>query len=228
MVTYCRFVKLIFKALGDSHRRLLLDRLLERDGQTLGELEAALPKMTRFGVMKHLNVLATANLITVRRVGRHKLHYLNPGPIRLALENWIGKYAHRSMATSADLSPSLDAHAGEPPRLVFDVYVRTKPQALWNAITSKETLHGKILEVDRPRRLVQTFERKFSEEDGDEPGDPSRVTWEITRQGDLCKLTLVHDGWTSESQSYRSARERWPMILSSLKSMMETGTPLEF
>ena len=65
-------MELIFKALGDRHRRLLLDRLLERDGQTLGELDAALPNMTRFGVMKHLGVLQTANLVTVRRVGRRE------------------------------------------------------------------------------------------------------------------------------------------------------------
>ena len=88
-------MELIFKALGDRHRRLLLDRLLERDGQTLGELDAALPNMTRFGVMKHLGVLQTANLVTVRRVGRRKLHYLNPAPIQLVLERWFGKYARR-------------------------------------------------------------------------------------------------------------------------------------
>ena len=86
-------MELIFKALGDRHRRLLLDRLLEREGQTLGELDAALPGMTRFGVMKHLGVLQTANLITVRRVGRRKLHYLNAAPIQLVLERWFGKYA---------------------------------------------------------------------------------------------------------------------------------------
>ena len=86
-------MELVFKALGDWHRRLLLDCLLERDGQTLGELDAALPSMTRFGVMKHLGVLQTANLVTVRRVGRRKLHYLNPAPIQLVPQCWSGKYA---------------------------------------------------------------------------------------------------------------------------------------
>ncbi len=94
-------MELIFKALGDRHRRLLLDRLLERDGQTLGELDAALPDMTRFGVMKHLGVLQTANLVTVRRVGRRKLHYLNPAPIQLVLERWFGKYARPTPAAGA-------------------------------------------------------------------------------------------------------------------------------
>ena len=94
-------MELVFKALGDRHRRLLLDRLLERDGQTLGELDAALPNMTRFGVMKHLGVLQTANLVTVRRVGRRKLHYLNPAPIQLVLERWFGKYTHATTASGA-------------------------------------------------------------------------------------------------------------------------------
>ena len=94
-------MELVFKALGDRHRRLLLDRLLERDGQTLGELDAALPNMTRFGVMKHLGVLQTANLVTVRRVGRRKLHYLNPAPNQLVLERWFGKYTHATTASGA-------------------------------------------------------------------------------------------------------------------------------
>jgi len=98
-------VELIFKALGDRHRRLLLDRLLERDGQTLGELDAALPGMTRFGVMKHLGVLQTANLITVRRVGRRKLHYLNAAPIQLVLERWFGKYARATAGARPTTAP---------------------------------------------------------------------------------------------------------------------------
>ena len=59
----------VFRALADPSRRTLLDRLFERDGQTLGDLEAALPEMTRFGVMKHLRVLEAANLVTSRKVG---------------------------------------------------------------------------------------------------------------------------------------------------------------
>ena len=104
-------MELIFKALGDRHRRLLLDRLLERDGQTLGELDAALPNMTRFGVMKHLGVLQTANLVTVRRVGRRKLHYLNPAPIQLVLQRWFGKYARRTTAAGARPTTAADTRA---------------------------------------------------------------------------------------------------------------------
>src|SRR4029078_10286098 len=82
-----------FRALADPSRRLLLDRLFERDGQTLGELTAWLPDMTRFGVMRHLGVLESAGLISTRKVGREKRHYLNPVPIRRIHDRWISKYA---------------------------------------------------------------------------------------------------------------------------------------
>src|SRR2546421_9882325 len=83
----------VFKALADPSRRLLLDSLFDEDGQTLGELSARLPGMTRFGVMKHLRLLEAAGLLATRKVGREKLHYLNPVPIRLIHDRWIGKYA---------------------------------------------------------------------------------------------------------------------------------------
>jgi DNA-binding transcriptional ArsR family regulator len=83
----------VFKALADPSRRLLLDSLFEDDGQSLGELAARLPAMTRFGVMKHLRLLEAASLVVARKVGREKLHYLNPLPIQLMQERWIAKYA---------------------------------------------------------------------------------------------------------------------------------------
>ena len=83
----------VFKAIGDPSRRLLMDRLLEEDGRTLGELCACLPEMTRFGVMRHLGVLEEAGLVTTRKVGREKHHYLNAAPIAEIQQRWIGKYA---------------------------------------------------------------------------------------------------------------------------------------
>jgi DNA-binding transcriptional ArsR family regulator len=82
----------VFKALADTTRRELLDRLRERDGQSLSALEAGLP-MSRFGVMKHLKVLEEAGLLTTRKRGREKLHFLNPVPIRLIHDRWVSKYA---------------------------------------------------------------------------------------------------------------------------------------
>jgi DNA-binding transcriptional ArsR family regulator len=92
----------VFKALADPTRRYLLDRLFERDGRTLTELESEL-EMTRFGVMKHLKVLEEAGLVVYRRSGREKLHYLNPVPIRLIHDRWIDKYTERYAAALADL-----------------------------------------------------------------------------------------------------------------------------
>src|SRR5436190_4823716 len=83
----------IFKALADPSRRHLLDSLYVTDGQTLSELTQRLPAMTRFGVMKHLRQLEGAHLVLTRKIGREKLHYLNPVPIRLIHDRWIGKYA---------------------------------------------------------------------------------------------------------------------------------------
>ena len=83
----------VHRALADPGRRVLLDRLFERDGQTLGQLCAHLPGMTRFGVMKHLGVLEEAGLVSTQRVGREKRHFLNPVPIRLVHDRWTGKFA---------------------------------------------------------------------------------------------------------------------------------------
>jgi len=86
---------LVFRALADETRRLLLDRLFERDGRALTELESQL-EMTRFGVMKHLRVLEEANLIVTRRSGRKKLHFLNPVPIQqIQVSVATGVRAHR-------------------------------------------------------------------------------------------------------------------------------------
>jgi DNA-binding transcriptional ArsR family regulator len=97
----------VFKALADPTRRFLLDRLFVRDGRTLTELESEL-EMTRFGVMKHLRILEDAGLVVTRRVGREKLHYLNPVPIRLMHDRWIHKYRERHVSALADLKYDLE------------------------------------------------------------------------------------------------------------------------
>jgi DNA-binding transcriptional ArsR family regulator len=97
----------VFKALADPTRRHLLDQLFERDGRTLGELQAGVD-MTRFGVMKHLCVLEDAQLITTRKSGREKLHYLNPVPIRLIHDRWIDKYTERRVSALTQLKSSLE------------------------------------------------------------------------------------------------------------------------
>ena len=98
----------VFRALADPTRRGLLDRLHERDGQTLKELESELP-MTRFGVMKHLRVLEDAGLVVARKRGREKFHYLNPVPIQLIHDRWVSKYAAPWAAGLAELKNQLEA-----------------------------------------------------------------------------------------------------------------------
>lgn len=98
---------LVFKALADPTRRLLLDLLFQRDGRTLKDLESGL-EMTRFGVMKHLRVLEEANLIVTRRSGREKLHFLNRVPIQQIHERWIDKYRAREVAALTALKTQLE------------------------------------------------------------------------------------------------------------------------
>jgi DNA-binding transcriptional ArsR family regulator len=99
---------LVFRALADPTRRLLLDRLFERDGRTLGELEAEVPELTRFGVMKHLATLEHANLVVTRKDGRRKLHFLNPVPIRVIADRWIDKYRAGQLDVLLDLKHRLE------------------------------------------------------------------------------------------------------------------------
>src|SRR5258708_23868977 len=111
----------VFKALGDPSRRLLLDSLFAEDGQTLGELAARLPGMTRFGVMKHLRSLESAGLVSSRKIGRERLPYLNPVPTRLIHDRWLGKYAEPWVGALADLQQRFEGVAMERPRHVFQV-----------------------------------------------------------------------------------------------------------
>jgi uncharacterized protein YndB with AHSA1/START domain len=128
-----------FRALADPSRRLLLDQLYERDGQTLGELSAHLPEMTRFGVMRHLDVLESAGLITTRKAGREKRHFLNPVPIRQIHDRWISKYAAPVVGAMSALKGHLEAPMAVPPteiEHVYSIYINASPERVWRAITN--------------------------------------------------------------------------------------------
>ena len=120
----------VFKALNDPSRRLLLDKLFEEDGQTLGELTEHLPQMTRFGVMNHLSVLETAGLITTRKVGRSKHHYLNPIPIRLAHDRWISKYTEPVIGAMASMKTHLEGgtRTMPEPTHIYQTYIQCDPE----------------------------------------------------------------------------------------------------
>jgi len=244
----------VFKALADPTRRSLLDELFKADGQTLSGLEARLP-MTRFGVMKHLRVLEQAGLVTTRRRGREKLHFLNPVPIRLVHDRWVSKYAEPWAAGLSRLKHDIEENDMEK---VFEIYIKTTPERLWDAIVDGEQrrkynfgvsvesdwtpgsryraaagsiaiAEGENLQVEPPRRLVQSFDALCGGAAGGSGGlapdvnseATSRVTWEIEPVGDSCRLTVTHD------QLREGANEElyggWPMILSGLKTLLETG-----
>jgi uncharacterized protein YndB with AHSA1/START domain/DNA-binding transcriptional ArsR family regulator len=264
MVTYSTGVDAVFRALADPTRRSLLDELFKQDGQTLSALEQRLP-MTRFGVMKHLKVLQEAGLVTTKRHGREKLHFLNPVPIRLVHDRWVSKYAEPWAATLTGLktrieeAPQMDTHSSGkrpwtalPTEKVFEIYIRTTPERLWEAITDPqmrqrynfgaeaasdwspgshyELRHphggllakGENLEVDPPCRLVQSFTALWSEDVKSE--GTSRVTWEIEAVGDSCRLTVTHDQLRESVNS--EIYGGWPQILSGLKTLLETGQSL--
>ena len=243
-----------FRALADPHRRTLLDRLREKDGQTLGELEAALPQMTRFGVMKHLRVLEDAHLVSTRRDGRRKLHFLNPVPIRLVSDRWISRYAEPLVDAMADIKHTVERQTmaeAPAPRHVYEVYIAATPERVWRALTESEftkqyyygntvesdwkpgspmvyrnpdgteSIECEVIEADPPRRLVHTFFFPGTEE------SPSRCTWSIEPRGDATLLTLTHDEFDGETATYRSVAHGWVPVLSGLKTLLETGKPLE-
>ena len=240
-----------FRALADPHRRTLLDRLRERDGQSLGELEAALPRMTRFGVMKHLRVLEEAHLVATRRAGRRKLHFLNPVPIRLIADRWISRYAAPLVDAMADVKHTVEAAPMSDPKHVYEVYIAASPERVWEALTQSEltkqyyygntvesdwqpgsplvyrnadgseSIRCEVVEADPPSRLVHTFFFPGADE------TPSRVTWTIEPRGAASLLTLVHDEFDGETQTYRSVAHGWVPVLSGLKTLLETGQPIE-
>ena len=239
-------VKTVFKALASPPRRRLLDELFKEDGQTLSALERRLP-MTRFGVMKHLRVLEDAGLVVTKRRGREKLHFLNPVPIRLVHDRWVSKYAEPWAAGLSKLKRKLEEKTMEK---LFEIYIKTTPERLWKAITDPELrrkynfgvgvesdwkpgshyqgisrlapapiVEGENLEVDPPRRLVQSFRALWS--DDVKAQGTSRVTWEIEQIGDSCRLTVLHDQLREDANP--ELYGGWMMILSGLKTLLETG-----
>jgi uncharacterized protein YndB with AHSA1/START domain/DNA-binding transcriptional ArsR family regulator len=239
----------VFRALSDPTRRSLLDELFKEDGQSLSALERRLP-MTRFGVMKHLKLLEETGLVTTKKRGREKLHFLNPVPIRLVHDRWVSKYAEPWAAGLSELKQRLEDRTMEK---VFEIYIKTTPERLWEAITNSDMkrkysfgvgvesdwtpgsryegvhpalptalIEGENLEIDRPRRLVQSFRALWSDDVKNE--GTSRVTWEIEQVEDSCRLIVTHDQLNEDAND--ELYGGWPMILSGLKTLLETGEEL--
>jgi uncharacterized protein YndB with AHSA1/START domain/DNA-binding transcriptional ArsR family regulator len=244
----------VFRALVDPSRRLLLDRLYERDGQTLGELSAALPGMTRQAVMKHLRTLEASDLVVTQRQGRQKLHFLNPMPIRLIHDRWISRYTARLAGAIGLMKAGLEGTM-EPIKHVYQTYIRTSPRQLWDAITDgRQTARyyygtavksdwkagsalvytyadgtvaadGTVLAVDPPSSVTIEMNPKWDEATAAEP--PVRMTWAITPMGDVCRLTVTTEDLVPGSATAQSFEGGIVFIVSGLKSLLETGEPLK-
>jgi uncharacterized protein YndB with AHSA1/START domain/DNA-binding transcriptional ArsR family regulator len=251
----------VFKALADNTRRQLLDMLREHDGQTLSELEQQLG-MTRFGVMKHLKVLEDASLVVTRRSGRFKYHYLNAVPLQQVIDRWIEPLVQKPLARAAlDLKAQLEGteqmNAQNPkpvnaakPDFVLETFIRTTPEALWDALTNGEkTPHFYIAGCTLKSDLKKGGRFDYYTPDGNlmlggeiididpphrldmtfEPhwgkGKPahSRAIYEVAQEGETCKLTILHYGIP---QGQEGVREGWARIASALKTLLETGKPL--
>jgi DNA-binding transcriptional ArsR family regulator len=244
----------VFRALGDANRRVLLDRLFERDGQTLGELCEALPDMTRFGVMKHLGVLEAAGLISTRRQGREKRHYLDPVPIRLVHDRWTGKFA----ATIVGSMTALKRHLEDPMDRVdhvYSVFIKAPAEQVWKSIVDgDETVRyyygtrvastwergaplvytyedgsvaadGSVIDIDPGRQVMMSFHPRWDPEI--EAEGPLRMTWAVEpgeREG-LTKLTVT-SALIPGSATEREFADGVVYIVSGLKTTLETGASL--
>jgi uncharacterized protein YndB with AHSA1/START domain/DNA-binding transcriptional ArsR family regulator len=253
----------VFKALSDPSRRRLLDRLNERNGQSLTELCGELD-MARQSVTKHLAVLEAATLVATVRRGREKLHYLNAAPINEIAERWINQYDRERVRALSDLKRALEDTPMTKPEFVYVTYIQTTPEDLWRALTDPvftRRYWGLALETDWQPGSAMTWEKDGTRQSDPEQivleADPhrrlayawhaftprwnatvglsdealarvaaeprSRVSFDIEPHGESVKLTVVHDGFEPGSTVAEMVSGGWPMVLSSLKTLLETG-----
>jgi DNA-binding transcriptional ArsR family regulator/uncharacterized protein YndB with AHSA1/START domain len=256
----------VFRALADPSRRLLLDSLNARNGQTLRQLCAGLD-MARQSVSKHLAVLEEAGLVTAVRQGREKLHYLNAAPISDIAERWISRYDQPRVDALADLKRALEETEVEAPSFVYTTYIRTTPERLWQGLTDpaftrqywQTELHtdwvkgsqvtwdnhgvlvddpgSVVLEADPYRRLSYSWhtmspelaaafgwDQEFQAKLAAEPR--SKVTFDLEPAAQGVKLTVTHDGFEPDSTVLQMVSVGWPDVISSLKTLLETGAAL--
>ena len=248
----------VFKALADPTRRLLLDRLRERNGQTLGELCEPLG-MARQSATQHLDLLQKANLVTVVRRGRERLHYLNPVPIHEIEERWIASFDRPRLDAISAIKHqaeeyAMTAAAPEPvPSYVYVTYIRASAEQVWQALTDADLTArfwghanvsdwqpgsawehrradgsgavdavGRVIEAERPARLVITFDDAPGAET---PREPSVVTFLVQAHHDIVRLTVTHENLPNLEMLGGISRG-WPAVLANLKSMLETGEVL--
>ncbi|CAM5336122.1 hypothetical protein ATER59S_00046 [Aquamicrobium terrae] len=250
----------VFKALGDPTRRMLLDLLCEKNGQTLGQLCENLD-MARQSATQHLGILEAANLVSTVRRGREKLHFINPVPLHDVYERWVRKFEQGRLTLLHDLKKQLETPKGpvmtdKSASFVYVTYIRTTPEKVYEAITSPEIARrywghenvsewtpgarwehiraneerpveivGKVVETDPSHRLVMTWSAAST---ADDPDEESRVTFEIEQaDSGMVKLTVTHDQLQPGSAMEKGIGRGWPLVLSSMKSFLETGEGMD-
>jgi uncharacterized protein YndB with AHSA1/START domain/DNA-binding transcriptional ArsR family regulator len=240
---------LVFKALADPTRRELLDRLHAGNGQTLGELCDGIA-MARQSVTQHLALLEAANLIATTRRGREKLHYLNPVPLHEMQERWIDKFERPRLRALSAVKRQAEEAMTDKPTFVYVTYIESTTDNVWEALTDADVsgsywghrnvsdwqagsrwehqrvdgsgvadVVGTVLESDPPTRLVTTWS------DPDDESTSSRVSFDIEQHGDIVRLTVTHENLANETER-ETAAAGWAAVLSNLKSLLETGSPL--
>lgn len=240
-----------FKALADPTRRRLLDRLRGENGQTLSQLCDQLD-MARQSVTQHLDVLVRANLVTVVRNGRERLHYLNPTPIHDIEKRWIAAFDRPRLRALDDIKNRAEEDIVIP-NYVYVTYIQASPERVWEALTDADLtaqywdhanvsdwqpgsawehrridgtdavdIVGKVLEVEAPTRLVITFEDPADEVKHNEP---SVVTFLVEPHHDIVRLTVTHEH-LPDQEMLNGISQGWPAVLANLKSLLETGAAL--
>ncbi len=241
---------LVFKALADPTRRQLLDRLHERNGQTLGELCGSL-SMARQSASQHLAVLEAANLISTTWHGREKLHHLNPVPLHEVQERWIDKFEEPRLRVLSAVRHSAEEQAMTTirPDYVYVTYIRATPEQVWHALTDADltarfwghrnesdwqpgsswrhvrTDGSGIVDIDGEVLETVPPERLVVTFPGAADQVPSRVTFTIERHQDIVRLTVRHVDLPSEADR-EAVATGWPAVLANLKSLLETGDVL--
>ncbi|MGW1784095.1 ArsR/SmtB family transcription factor [Streptomyces sp. NPDC002143] len=241
-----------FRALADDTRRRLLDRLHERNGQTLGELCAHID-MARQSVTQHLAVLEAAGLVVTVRRGREKLHYLNPVPLHEIQERWIDKFERPRLRVLSDVRRRAEEAMTDKPTFVYVTYIASTPERVWEALTDADLtaaywghsnvsdwrpgsrwehvrtdgsgiadVVGTVVESEPPTRLVTTW---ASPDEEGRPDRQSRVTFDIRPHADIVRLTVTHEDLLDEG-ALADVSLGWPAVLSNLKSLLETGRTL--
>jgi uncharacterized protein YndB with AHSA1/START domain/DNA-binding transcriptional ArsR family regulator len=243
----------VFKALSDPTRRHLLDRLHQRQGQTLGELCGDLP-MARQSATQHLAVLEAANLISSVRRGREKLHYLNPVPLHQIQERWIDKFERPRLWALAKLKRQAeeDDQMTDKPTYVYVTYIHSTAERVWGALTDADLTaqfwgHSNVSDwepgsswehrrtdgsgiADVAGTVVEAVPPKrlvmtFASPDDQHPQAASRVTFTIEPHQDIVRLTVTHENLADQAD-YQAAAAGWPAVFSNLKSLLETGRVL--